>query len=193
MVASKLDLSSWRIRNMAYFDTLYERLPGGACWPWTGYINTGGHGVFSRSPQMLAHRAAWLMAYEVPLDGLRVVHSCGSKACVNPSHLSAVEARLAFGLATMLRGGCALTGDQVREVRGIYAQSVALFNGWREAVNEAKARGVRPLPRKPAGIVSVAALARLYGVGVGSMHALLRGASYKHVLPNPDNSLTSIK
>lgn len=69
----------------------------GECWLWTGAKTNGGYGFLSRGGRgagnVLAHR--W--SYEthvgpIPYD-LQIDHRCRTRACVNPAHLQAVDAR----------------------------------------------------------------------------------------------------
>lgn len=59
------------------------------CWLWQATLNEHGYGVFYfRGRLRLAHRAAWEMLRGPIPDGLIVLHSCDTPACVNPDHLS---------------------------------------------------------------------------------------------------------
>lgn len=59
------------------------------CWLWQGHLSRGGYGHFAvGSRPIKAHRFAYsLINGEIP-DGLVVLHSCDTPACVNPDHLS---------------------------------------------------------------------------------------------------------
>lgn len=59
------------------------RQPDG-CWLWTGRLNDKGYGVSGRER---AHRLAYLSAFQVPIAGLCVCHTCDVRNCVRPSHL----------------------------------------------------------------------------------------------------------
>ena len=70
-------------------------VPWGACWLWTGTINSGGYGVFSRRVdgkprQYRAHRVAYADEYGDPGPGLVIDHLCRVRACCNPHHMEAV-------------------------------------------------------------------------------------------------------
>lgn len=68
---------------------------GEGCWPWTGFINHGGYGLFSekvnrRKRMLRAHRAVYeLMVGPIP-EGLTLDHLCRNRRCVRPSHLEPV-------------------------------------------------------------------------------------------------------
>lgn len=65
----------------------------GGCWLWGRKRNGYGYGVLTGIPERQigenrAHRAAWSLWNEEPIpDGLIVLHSCDTPACVNPTHL----------------------------------------------------------------------------------------------------------
>ena len=65
-----------------------ERIPFSDCWIWTGGCFLSGYGtVRFRERNQHAHRVAWILAFgEIP-DGLKVLHRCDVKPCINPSHL----------------------------------------------------------------------------------------------------------
>lgn len=61
------------------------------CWLWTGGLNSKGYGLFwskAGGRLALAHRVAWEIEHgrRVP-RGKMVLHSCDTRACVNPAHL----------------------------------------------------------------------------------------------------------
>jgi hypothetical protein len=58
------------------------------CWLWTAGTGRDGYGKFSFGYKtIMAHRMAYeLVCGEIPI-GMKVLHSCDVRSCVNPRHL----------------------------------------------------------------------------------------------------------
>lgn len=61
------------------------------CWIWAGRVTYGrdaGYGRFSHeAKEILAHRAAFMVWCGSIPDGMVVMHTCDTRACINPAHL----------------------------------------------------------------------------------------------------------
>jgi hypothetical protein len=73
-------------------ETFWARVDqSGECWLWQGSRNAKGYGTLQRHAvqptPMLAHRYAWMLAVGSIPDGLNVLHTCDTPACVRPAHL----------------------------------------------------------------------------------------------------------
>lgn len=94
------------------------------CWLWTGAPDSKGYGAMqSDHVRRLAHRLSYeLFVAPIPA-GLWVLHRCDVPLCVNPDHLFLGNATdNARDMAAKERcGRTTLTGDQVREIRALYA------------------------------------------------------------------------
>ena len=57
------------------------------CWYWRGYLDPLGYGRITYPGENKAHRASYRMfCGEIPA-GLKVLHRCDVRNCVNPEHL----------------------------------------------------------------------------------------------------------
>lgn len=58
------------------------------CWLWVGARGGNGYGVFAVGGDLVkAHRFAYLLERGPIRAGLRVLHRCDVRRCVNPDHL----------------------------------------------------------------------------------------------------------
>lgn len=75
------------------FNARHEPEPMSGCWLWTGITSLIGYGYFpaARSihgcPELMAHRIAWHLHRGPVPDGMKVLHHCDVRSCVNPTHL----------------------------------------------------------------------------------------------------------
>lgn len=112
-------------------DRLWEKVERTAsgCWIFNGARGPAGYGyITSESPPrtLRAHRAAWEVARGPIPQGLRVLHRCDVRSCVNPDHL--FLGTNADNSADMLEKGRSVKGErhpntkvtdaQAREIRG---------------------------------------------------------------------------
>lgn len=125
------------------------------CWAWTGHLNRRGYGVTQVwGRRLLAHRVAYALAYNADIDaGLVVRHKCDNPGCVNPSHLEL--GAQADNMHDMRERG--------RDLRGCAHPNSKL--------TPEKADCIRSL--YGAGGVSMSHLAKMFGVGVRTVHAVV--------------------
>lgn len=138
---------------------------GTGCWLWTGTLDEKGYGRFhagSGTPK-LAHRLAYERVYGVSLKQSECVcHRCDNPACVNPFHLF-------LGTSQMNRADCVGKGRQAKGER----------NG-RAVLTRGQVEEIRKLyvPRK----MSVHKLGRMFGVSGQTIHRVLKGENWSHVV-----------
>jgi len=85
----------YRRTNKPVADRLWSKVDKtGECWLWTGTKSWFGHGSINADRTQgqprrlqLTHRVAWEVTFGPIPEGLCVLHSCDTPACVNPKHL----------------------------------------------------------------------------------------------------------
>ena len=107
--------------------------PCGECIRWTGRIQPNGYGQFRLNGKtQYAHRAAYtLFNGEIP-EGCVVMHSCDSRWCVNPSHLTL--GTQADNLIDMTRKGrhskIVIPNDRIEGIRNDTRSSYVIAREW---------------------------------------------------------------
>ena len=147
-----------------------ERSQG--CWEWIGARSSAGYGVTSKVGRwMLAHRLSWEIANgPIPAE-LYVLHHCDNPPCVRPDHLYVGTA-----------------GDNLRDTHSrhpTYSASVAAIDKrttgelspnaklTERAVQDIRA--IRGMKQRDIG--------RLFGVSQTTIWRVLRGYTWRHVMP----------
>lgn len=143
------------------FDEKYIPVTESGCWLWIAASAPSGYGkIIFRRKVMSAHRASWLLHIgEIP-DGLVVCHKCDTPACVNPRHLFVGTHK--DNMHDMLNKGRKVNKEQRGEAnaRAILSASDVLEI------------------RKQIGIVSVAQIARNYGVAYCTIRDIKVGKNW---------------
>ena len=139
-----------------------ERRGPDECWPWTAYRLRTGYGLIRiRGKQHPATHAAWELHSGKPVpDGMCLLHRCDNPPCVNPRHL-----RLGTHGENMLE-----MAAKGRASKGEHRPNAKLT-----------ARGVQMIRRRLRPGISRGKLAREFGVSRGTIEAIARGDTWRHI------------
>ncbi len=87
------------------------------CWYWTGHVDDTGYGRMGKIlGENKAHRVSYkVFKGEIP-DGMKVLHSCDVRSCINPDHLSLGTQN--DNVQDMISKGRWRTGDNSGEING---------------------------------------------------------------------------
>lgn len=75
----------------------------GECRIWTGVLQSAGYGQLGRKRNRLVHRAVYEAAHGPIPKGMIVHHSCGRRACAEPTHLSLMKPGEHVGMHNLVR------------------------------------------------------------------------------------------
>jgi len=157
-----------------------------SCWLWTAAVSHNGYGFFKLHPIMVkAHR--WSYEHFVgPIpDGMLVLHSCDVPRCVNPDHLFLGTQKQ--NIADMMQKGRdpdrTLNVKHLQKAINVLAENPELrARGERQALaklTEAQVREIRAL--YAAGMGTMEAIGRRFGVGLSATSSIIRRKTWKHV------------
>lgn len=182
---------------------------GDECLIWPYSCCTPGYGLFmTEKKRCLAHREMCRLTHgEPPAPGYQAAHSCGNRRCVNPNHLSWKSPgdnqldRREHGTHAVKRSKLnARQADQIRQLKGketsietaakygITESNVRLIQDgktwptsgrkYRMSISDDEVRAIRRI-----GIGQpLRATGALLGIHPSTVHRVLIGKSYRHVV-----------
>lgn len=131
------------------------------CWLWTANKDSLGYGMFRIGQKMRrAHRVAYEFLVGLIPDGMALCHTCDTPSCVRPSHMF---------LGTHQ--------DNMRDAVSKKRMHPGEMSGSAK-LTEAQ---VRDMVRRWHAGETANALAREFGVAVGTVHLIGAGKSWKHL------------
>lgn len=134
-----------------------------ACWEWKASKYFNGYGqFFDGNRKICAHRFSYKITYGDISDDLLVCHRCDNRGCVNPSHL--FLGTQADNMRDMLLKGRKVVGDMSGTKNG------------RAILDTEKVVKIR---RMFASKVSIAQIARVYGVGETTISHIIYNRTWK--------------
>jgi predicted XRE-type DNA-binding protein len=77
--------SSKRSLSKRFFDKI--AFGSTDCWYFTGHIDDVGYGRLAGTGENKAHRTSWMLHNGAIPPGMKVLHRCDVRNCVNPDHL----------------------------------------------------------------------------------------------------------
>jgi hypothetical protein len=156
---------------VARFHASYEVNPGTGCWEWTGWIHPNGYGILvmgGKSKKVRAHRFSWELHNGPIPAGVDALHKCDNRKCCCPDHLFLGDDR-----ANML--DCVAKGrhnSQIGTSRPKISPPMALN------IRIIYARGLPTAYRTKANPLGVNSLAVIYGVGLQTVLAIVKGTAH---------------
>lgn len=152
-------------------DRFWEKvnIDDNGCWEWTGYRSPSGYGRIGSAGKygrgLIASRVSYELHYGPIPPGLHVLHSCDNPPCVRPDHL-------------FLGTDADNVADMFSKERQPRRDNQGAKNP-RAKLSETEVRELRT--RYANGGISMAALAREYGISTGYVHNIISRRTWRHI------------
>jgi hypothetical protein len=147
------------------------------CWTWLRGRTHDGYGIFKvGTTAIIASRVAWMIARGPVPDGLVVCHTCDNRLCVNVEHMF-------VGTRADNNNDRHAKGRSARgESSGPKRHPETIARGVRKALaklDDDKVRIMRAMRRNG---VTVAEIARTFGVARSAASVAVNGKTWRHVI-----------
>ncbi len=145
----------------------------GPCWIWLGGVNNGyGAANYGKGKPVYAHRLSWELHFGPIPDGLRVLHHCDNRACVNAPNGHLFLGTLQDNSDDMIaKGRHAMQQHPERALKGSQNSNAKL--------TEKDVLVIRT--RYAAGGITQPALAVEYGVSAPVITNIINRKSWRHI------------
>lgn len=149
------------------------------CWPWMASRGGKGYGAFNTTGgnQVYAHRFAYELVKGPIPEGLGVCHSCDNRPRCNPAHLC--PGTQLDNMHDAVSKGRTASGER----NGSRTHPERQARGERHGSAKLTEANVREIRRLSAEGHTQTAIGGLMGVDHGTVWRIVRGETWRHVLP----------
>ena len=157
-------------QRVAAFWSKVDRRGPEECWPWKAARHPAGYGTFWNGARLVkAHRHAWTLLVGPIAEGLCALHRCDNPPCCNPAHMF-------LGTDADNQRDARAKGRAVDPPPTPRGESQHLAR-----LTEADVREIRRLFQRGHREFGSRGLARRFGVDRGTITAVIKGLTWKHV------------
>lgn len=150
------------------------------CWIWVGSRNGAGYGTFwDGNWYTMAHKFSYLIHYGKAKDGQIICHECDNPPCINPEHL--FSGTLKDNTQDMIKKG--RLNPPIGFRHRAYTKPETILMGEKSPASKLTDKEVIEIrERYKAGGISTRKIAKIYGVTGGTIQAIIKRKTWKHIL-----------
>lgn len=113
---------------LSRIENMFMPVTESGCWIWMLALGRHGYGSIKHQGKMLkSHRVSWMVYRGAIPDGIKVLHTCDIRCCINPDHLflgtqadnvaDMIKKKRAANVDGERNPNAKLTAEQVLEIR----------------------------------------------------------------------------